>query len=816
MGFCLSLAAFAGCSHSQRPEVTLQAIRHEIRLGQLDLAFQNAERAYERYAETDIGWAWQFRIQKAHVLVLRGYYREALSLLREPIPDSLAHSEAAVRRKLIQGISHDYSQEFEQADAELKEAADIARLFQPMLVGDVDQARGNLETHRKNFDEASRAFHAALDFSRKQNLAYLEGNVLGSLGYLAMWQEHYDEAISWFKAALDKSRTLDTTFLAAKVAGNMGWNYAVIGDFENAETMLKQAEDSAVRASLAGDQVKWLNTLSDVYVVQHRYDLARVTSERALSQARIVGDNRDITGCLNTLSDIALATGRAEAAEKYNNEALAIERAGLDQFGIASSTIIAGRIAASKKQYREAEQALQRVILDQTVETPLRWQAEARLARAYADENLPAKAEAEFRLAINTFETARTGVHRDEFRVSFLSSAIEFYDDYIGFLIAQGRTLDGLHVADLARAHMLEEGLASAPKSISSASNGLAPQDTARRQNATLLFYWLGQNRSYLWVISPTKTALFLLPASSEIDTTAKAYRESFLDPRDPLESGNADGKKLYDTLIRPAEKLIPKNSRVIILPDGSLNGLNFETLLVSGPQPHYWIEDVTISIANSLALLARSQREPPPKNATLLFFGDALSASKEFPPLPDSGKEADILKKYFPEPRSTFFTGGSAKASQYPSSNPGKFSYLHFATHGTASLARPLESAIILSPEGDSFKLYARDIVEHPIHSFLVTISACDGAGKRVYAGEGLVGLSWAFLRAGAHNVVAGLWEVSNASTPQLMDELYKGVSAGQDPATALRNAKLSLLHSGGIYKKPFYWAPFQLYSGS
>jgi len=96
------------------------------------------------------------------------------------------------------------------------------------------------------------------------------------------------------------------------------------------------------------------------------------------------------------------------------------------------------------------------------------------------------------------------------------------------------------------------------------------------------------------------------------------------------------------------------------------------------------------------------------------------------------------------------------------------------------------------------------------------VTISACNGAGTRAYAGEGLVGLSWAFLRAGAHYVIASLWEVSDASTPQLMDELYKGLSAGQDPASALRRAKLTLLHSDTVFRKPFYWAPFQLYAGS
>ena len=101
-------------------------------------------------------------------------------------------------------------------------------------------------------------------------------------------------------------------------------------------------------------------------------------------------------------------------------------------------------------------------------------------------------------------------------------------------------------------------------------------------------------------------------------------------------------------------------------------------------------------------------------------------------------------------------------------------------------------------------------------MNAYLVSISACNGAGEREFAGEGLVGLSWAFLRAGAHNVVAGLWEVSTASAPQIMDDLYKGIASGQDPATALRNAKLAFVHSNGPYRRPFYWAPFQLYSGS
>jgi CHAT domain-containing protein len=70
--------------------------------------------------------------------------------------------------------------------------------------------------------------------------------------------------------------------------------------------------------------------------------------------------------------------------------------------------------------------------------------------------------------------------------------------------------------------------------------------------------------------------------------------------------------------------------------------------------------------------------------------------------------------------------------------------------------------------------------------------------------------------LRAGAHSVIAALWEVNDNSTPQLMDQLYSEISKGTSPDAALRDAKLSLIHSGTVYRKPFYWAPFQIYRGS
>ncbi|PYU16715.1 MAG: hypothetical protein DMG37_01725 [Acidobacteria bacterium] len=805
-----------GCKRAASPDATYLQIREEARRGKLDAAIHDADAAYAKYQSTNPEWAWRFRVQKAHMLVFRGSFAESLQLLKEEVPTSLAHSEVAVRRRMVQGLDYTYMQRMDEADTELAAAEAMASGFGPDVRGDLLQARGNLEVGRKRYDQAADAFREALSIARKGNLPFLEVNAVGNLGNVAMWEEHYDEAIDWYKLALQKAQATGTVSSAALALGNIGWNYTEVGDLASAGTVLKQAEQESERDGLLGNRVYWLSVLGDVYYRQGRFADAEEISHQALSLASSRDDKAAVTNCLNILSEIALATGRLDKAEKYNQEALTIERAGLDRFGIASSTIIAGRIAARKKQYREAEKAFQKVIRDPSVETPQRWEAQAGLAQVHAAMGHAALAEREFSESVNTISKARNELQREEFRLSFLSTAIRFYDAYVNFLVGQKRSLDALKVADLSRAQTLEHGLSSGSGEKSTSPEQIHPQEIARRWNATLLFYWLGEERSHLWVITPARVSWLPLPGRAEIDGRVQSYLAAFPSPSDPLETGNADGKKLYEMLIGPAEKLIPKNSRVIILPDSDLNSLNFETLIVTGDRPHYWIEDVTLFTGNSLALLSRSSPTAPPGDASLFLMGDALQASPDFPALPQAGKEVGLVQSYFPAGRRSVLTGAQATPSRFLSGKPEEFSYLHFATHGTASTIRPLESAVILSPEGDAYKLYARDVVQHPVHAYLVTISACNGAGMKTYAGEGLVGLAWAFLRAGAHNVIGGLWEVSNASTPQLMDELYKGLNEGKDPATALRNAKLTLVHSTGNYRRPFYWGPFQLYAGS
>jgi CHAT domain-containing protein len=750
----------------------------------------------------------------------QGLYDSSLALLKSDLPSRYSQSEIAVWQELTLGSDFAYLDRFPEADSALNQAQDLARKFQPALIGEAMLRLGTLNSFKWKLEEAQKCYREALTEARDRKNSFLEASALGSLGLIAIRMEHYDESVDWNRKALESARAIGALSLIAKIEGNIAWGHHKMGDFLNALEVDMNAEKDAQAAGLHQDRVLSLLSVGSIYFDMHKYSAAEADTRKAFALAKEINDTSDeVYGDIN-LALIALATDRISEAENKINEAAVLENSAPDQSQKLYLNLVEGLIASKTNRLPDAEKFFNQLISDPTAPKSVRWEAQAGLAELFATHGKPAMAEREFKKTVLRITEVWRELREEEFSLSFLSSVIRFYDDYVNFLLSQGRVRDALNVADLSRAQALERGLNSGKTgnqaSTSRGDTPADPQNMARRLKATILFYWLGEKSSHLWVIGPEQIFLVPLPGSEEIDVTVQAYRDSFVGPLDPLEAGNPDARKLYALLIQPAEKFIRKNSRVVILADGSLNALNFETLVAPDPKPHYWIDDVTVFCAPSLALLSHATVNDALKPGKILLVGDASAASRDFPVLPQAGKEVGLVGKYFAGSRRQELTGANATASRYLSSRPEEFSILHFATHGTASTMRPLESAVILSPDGDGYKLYARDILQHPLHADLVTISACNGAGMRTYAGEGLVGLSWAFLRAGAHNVIAGLWEVSNSSTPQLMDELYKGLSAGLDPATALRKAKLTLVHSDGNYRKPFYWAPFQLYAGS
>jgi CHAT domain-containing protein len=774
--------------------------------------------ALQHFLSGDTEWHWRFTALKAEILMRQRLNKECLSLLEADPPPYLLTSDLIVRRKLTQGSANAFLRHFSDAEKLLADAEAHAKANYPGLLGEVYLRKGTLAFLRGDSRTAELEYRKALENSRAWKDSFLEAAALGSLGLVATQQGHYDESIDWDRSALNLSKLLSAQTSVARTLGNLGWSYFALGDYQTSLSFFQQAEESFAQAGARGSQIQWLTNVGVAHYYLRNYDAAEKNSLEALQLARNLDAKVAITQCLNNLSSVALARMQLDIAEKYNREALEVSHSAHDHPGEISSVLIAGRTELERGHHQQAEQDLERVIHDPATDTATRWEAEAGLAKVFAGEALSAKAEREYQHSINTIEGARRSVDQEELRLTFLSSAIEFYEDYVDFLILHGRPDDALKVAELSRARTLSEGLASTAQATSMSARTVHPQQIAQKLKASLLFYWIGQKNSYVWVITPGKTTYFKLPRASDIEPLVKTYRDALPNVDDAQDAAASDGKKLYTMLVEPAKKLIPTGSRVILLPAEGLYGLNFETLIVPDPKPHFWIEDVTLTTANSLTLLDASIQRPAITGKNLLLVGNAVP-TPGFPALPQAPVEIQKVGHYFSDQNRKVLESNQATATAYLSSNPGQYAYLHFVTHGTASITRPLESAVILSPEGDSYKLYAREIVTHRLNAQLVTISACNGAGTRSYSGEGLVGLSWAFLRAGAHNVIGALWEVSDASTPQLMDAFYRELFQGKDTATALRDAKLSLLHTAdpdSVFKRPNYWAPFQLYAGS
>ena len=221
----------------------------------------------------------------------------------------------------------------------------------------------------------------------------------------------------------------------------------------------------------------------------------------------------------------------------------------------------------------------------------------------------------------------------------------------------------------------------------------------------------------------------------------------------------------------------------------------------------------MTIATAPSLRVLAGGARHDirPPK---LLIWGDPVLVGPEFAPMPNVKKEIAAVEECFPPANRVAFTGARAVPGEYAKARPANFTYIHFATHATANRESPLNSAIVLSHQGDSYKLYARDVAGVPLGADLVTLSACRSAGANAYSGEGLMGFAWAFLQAGAQNVIATLWDEDDAVSGDLMRVLYREIASGQTPARALRASKLALMRSGGRSRLPYYWGPLQVFT--
>ncbi|HET6255774.1 MAG TPA: CHAT domain-containing tetratricopeptide repeat protein [Puia sp.] len=280
---------------------------------------------------------------------------------------------------------------------------------------------------------------------------------------------------------------------------------------------------------------------------------------------------------------------------------------------------------------------------------------------------------------------------------------------------------------------------------------------------------------------------------------------------------GGPLGDRLARLLIRPIRAQVPDKNEWIIVPDGFLYFLPFESL-PSGTGDETMLETTTISYQFASRLILpqeprENQRPPqtqrPPETGVLAFApftGDRFltTGPYRFPPLPASGQEIAGL----PGSR---YTGSQATKTRFLH-DLNKYPILHLATHAISSVDNAAGSFIAFYPQKDTpiedclflEELYGLDMNR----TKLVVISACETGQGELVSTEGVISLARAFAYAGCASSISSLWKADDQATSFILQRFYVYLEKGYKKSTALRQAKLDYLASGTIDKSPAYWS--------
>lgn len=381
--------------------------------------------------------------------------------------------------------------------------------------------------------------------------------------------------------------------------------------------------------------------------------------------------------------------------------------------------------------------------------------------------------------------------------------------------------------------------LAFRPLDLPAVQDLLAP-DTA------LLEYVLGEERSYVFVVTNSDLTLLELPEEAMVKNSVRNLQRLLQHRERRTTRVGLAAFELHKLVLKPVESRIRGKRHLVIVPDGDLFYVPFEVLRASPPTAstaspdEYVLGSWSVTYAPSaMSLVALADREEPPQDRLeLLAFsfspnddsGDARDGdttttsttraltSGQVPRLgrlPHARDEVAHIAELFPAGSARVYHDEDAtEAEVKASADLARARRIHFAAHGLINETRPELSAVYLA-EGErgveDGLLQAHEIFRLKISADLVVLSACQtGLGKQV-RGEGLLGLSRAFFSAGTPLLMVSLWSVDDASTSLLMQEFYRLQRDGIQAREALRRAKLSLLERPTL-NHPYYWAPFVL----
>lgn len=356
----------------------------------------------------------------------------------------------------------------------------------------------------------------------------------------------------------------------------------------------------------------------------------------------------------------------------------------------------------------------------------------------------------------------------------------------------------------------------------------------------TLIEYFVTNDQCYAWVIDKSNFTVVKVDANKEqIEKNVNKYREKIASFNPDF---GQDAEKLYELLFKPLKKFI-KYKRLIIVPHHILNHLPFHALMsrntdANEKKTRFLIEDYDIAYAPSASVLRFIYEKRKPLIGKILALGNPYTGELGLD-LPYAEEEVEHIKSTYPQ---TVVLVQKQATKARVQNLASTINVLHFATHADLKPDTPMSSSIRLAKAGsDTGDLKVDEIFGLDLKNIsMVTLSGCEtGIGKSV-GGDEFIGLSRAFIYAGAPTIVASLWKVNDQSTAALMTLFYQNLKT-YNKAEALRKAQLELINGsvgsgivrgvGGITTEkkvqivplreavrkidgshPYFWAPFIL----
>lgn len=736
----------------------------------------------------------------------------------------------------------DYERSRQAATAALDLASTIA---DPTTQGLAHYDLARLDELAGDFDAAHTRYQQALATGSPDRTIPLL--VTLHLGWLHLQQGHYDEAEKRLRQRLELAAVVIQREQEAFARIGLGDVQMARGDRAGAAALYTAAREELARtrswrACIAEERLGRLD-LQD-----GRLDEAAMRFEQML----IIGERNQYLPCIAqgraAMADLALGRGDLDAATTdarvvielnerlratvpnlesralgFGSMAPAFERA----IDIAMLQAARGDRQAVTRAFELSERARARGLLDQIAESTVERQA---LPQALADQRQQLREQWRARLAALQIAARSSATHS---RVDALSREVSVLE-------LQIRNLDV--TADAADSR--RPGLLRPPSLLLSGVQALLDPDTQ------LLEYALGEQRSYLWVVSATDIRAFTLAPRADISAAARAVYDGVAAAATAAgPAAQAHRRTLSRLILEPAHAAITAR-RLIIVSSGALALVPFGALPPPAPA-----EAALAMSANLDTMLARYEivhipsattlvgmrqltatRPRPGKTAVILadpIFeaadtrargGSGPRAARQpasgsgpsLPRLPFSRVEARAISAMRPG-EITMFTDGQATRARVLGRALEDYRVIHFATHGLVHPEIASLSSIVLSlvdETGRTQDPFVRlaDIYEMRLNADVVVLSACSTAAGKNVPGEGPIGLARAFMHAGAPRVVASLWQVNDSATAELMKRFYRGMWIdGLSAAAALRRAQQQLA-ALPRWASPYFWAGFVL----